>query len=1063
MVKSATDTWVLGLDLGVQSIGWTLLHYNGAEPKAIVDAGVRTFEPGMEGQISEGKEESRNKTRRDARLIRRQIDRRARKQRKLIHLLQNAGLLPEGSTESGQERHTYFLHLDSKLYQAHKQTLPESKHHQYFNTFPYWIRAEALKRKLTPYELGRALTHLGQRRGFLSNRKTDSRDEDDGVVKKAISELENAMHDAGAPTLGTYFSMLEPTNLHEKRIRNRYTHRKMYEDEFNLIWDAQESHHPTILTPELKKAMHHTLFFQRPLKSAKDLIGVCVFENKSKKFLYDRKRAPWAIFEAQRFRMLQRVNDLRFIDEYMELTPLSVEQRATLLKILENEGTQTFAQLKKSLGLKKTEKLNLEQGGEKRLPGNDSNKALRDIFGETWDAFSIEKKGSALEDVRSIVKEETLYNRGIQYWKLNEEQAKAFSTIHLQEGYCKLSRQALMKLLPLLEEGIPYSTACKQVYGFTEEEEAEAIKGFSPVSLLPPVEEAPIYDLRNPTVFRVLCEMRKVVNGIIHKYGKPDRIRIELARDMKKNREQRKKIAERMREQEKKRKAASTKILKEIGNSNPKRGDIEKVLLADECGWECPYTGKSISMNALLGDSPQFDVEHIIPFSRSLDNSFLNKTLCYHEENRSGKRNLTPHEAYAAQPVRWGEILERVKRFKGDAAHIKLERFQMHDKELEAFIDNFSSSQLNDTRYASRLAAIYCGMLYGSDFLKHVQVSSGGVTAELRKAWKMNSILNDGGEKTREDHRHHAVDAIAVALTTPSIVKKMSQYAQQAEKAYHRRWWNFLPLPWDTFLDDLKFSIDKITVSRAVRRRVSGALHEQTHYSPRKIDPEGASCVHVRKRIDSLSTSEVQNIVDDVVRQCVLEALERLEENDPKKAFQSSENLPYMKAKNGKLLPIKKVRIRKKEPTFTIGQGERERYVANAGNHHVEILETVDNRGNTKWEGVVVSMFEAMRRKSLGIPIIQRDHGAEKKFLFSLHPGDSVFVRDEKKTDVYTVSGISQYSSGQLNLDFKNHCDARPITKVPRQGRTRTPDTLRKSQCRKLIVTPIGEVRWASD
>ena len=209
--------------------------------------------------------------------------------------------------------------------------------------------------------------------------------------------------------------------------------------------------------------------------------------------------------------------------------------------------------------------------------------------------------------------------------------------------------------------------------------------------------------------------------------------------------------------------------------------DILKVRLAEECNWQCPYTGKSIPMEALVGKHSQFDIEHIIPFSRSLDNSFLNKTLCYHEENRGVKQNQTPYEAYASNETRWAEIIGRVKRFRGSAAHAKLRKFLQ--KELD---DEWAARMLQDTRYMSRLATEYLGLLYGgtidADHSRRVQVSAGRITAYLRDEWGLNAILADGDEdeKNRADHRHHAVDAVVIALTDTKTVENLSHSAEVA-------------------------------------------------------------------------------------------------------------------------------------------------------------------------------------------------------------------------------------------------------------------------------------------
>jgi CRISPR-associated endonuclease Csn1 len=71
-----------------------------------------------------------------------------------------------------------------------------------------------------------------------------------------------------------------------------------------------------------------------------------------------------------------------------------------------------------------------------------------------------------------------------------------------------------------------------------------------------------------------------------------------------------------------------------LGINSPSGNDIVKYLLAKECEMICPYTGRSISRNGLFGTNPEFEIEHIIPLSISLDDSFVNKTLCFCEENR---------------------------------------------------------------------------------------------------------------------------------------------------------------------------------------------------------------------------------------------------------------------------------------------------------------------------------------------------------------------------------------------------------------------------------------------
>src|SRR5690606_35417899 len=136
-------------------------------------------------------------------------------------------------------------------------------------------------------------------------------------------------------------------------------------------------------------------------------------------------------------------------------------------------------------------------------------------------------------------------------------------------------------------------------------------------------------------------------------------------------------ITRQNRQREKERAVAAERIIREARIANPSRADIEKVLLADECGWQCPYTGRQIDWSTLLGPHPQFDVEHIWPRSRCLDASFANKALCFHEESRTRKRGRTSSAAYGRDPRRWAEIIARGQRFEGDfrTRREKLRRF----------------------------------------------------------------------------------------------------------------------------------------------------------------------------------------------------------------------------------------------------------------------------------------------------------------------------------------------------------------------------------------------------
>lgn len=1038
-MNGKNHSYILGLDLGANSLDWAMIAKDeNNEATGIIASGVRVFDSGMDGDFSSGKATPYNVRRRDSRQARRRLQRRARRQRRLAHLLREKDLLPDGPISD------IIAQLDKTFWNKHKEECPNA------HVIPYWLRAQALDRKLEPYELGRALYHLGQRRGFKSSRKAPEDKEEKGEVKPAIKELEHSIQESGARSLGEYMSRLNPE---EERIRARWTGREMFEKEFDLICKAQAAHYPDILTPDYIKEIGKAIFFQRPLKSTKALVGVCEFERL-------KPRASWNWPAAQRFRLLQQVNNCKLITPDGEEIPLTPEQRKCLVDSLEEQGDLTWAKAKKAIGVGRDYHFTLEFGGEKRFVGNRTNKKLADVFGELWWKMNAEERDDVVHDILGVRKEKHLKKRGIEAWGLSEEKAIAFSQIKPDEGYCGLSRKALSKLLPLMEKGAPYPTAVKEVYGrFTQRiekhDELPQLAGAMP-------------HLRNPVVFRVLTEVRKVVNSIIREYGKPDIINIELARDLRKTAKQREETWKQNRQNEARRDKAAEKITNDVGIQNPKRSDIEKWLLADECGWKCPYTGNTISMHALFGPSPQFDIEHIIPFSRCLDNSYMNKTLCHHEENRNVKRNQTPYEAYSHRPEKFEEILDRVKNFNGDE-HVKrekLKKFEMESSPGDNF-DDFVSRQLNDTRYATVEAVNYLAHLYGGidddSGRRRIYPIRAGVTVYLRTrdAWDLNAILGDGGQKSRDDHRHHTVDAIATALADRKTIKMLSDSANAAERAGRPRHFVGVQVPWPGFFEDAKKAIDEIKVSHRPDRRVNGQLHEDTFYSEAKTDPDGRKCVHIRKPISSITTKrDIDNIVDEGVRQAVLQKLDEVGGDFKKMA--DLDNPPTMPTPDGRRIPIKKVRIRKYDTTFPVGDDGRVRNVTTKSNHHMEVIEVI-KKGKPRWEGVVVSRYEAMRRLAKREPVVQKDHGPDAKFVCTLHCGDTFEIdMPDGARDIMVVRGISK---GLPELVYIKLSEARKVqdAKKAKAWTGTTIEAMRKRNLKKVQITPLGEVRNAND
>ncbi len=563
VTKKETDgRYCLGLDLGSGSLGWALVldQEEGVPPR--VAMGVRRFDAGVQGDIESGRDESRATARRDARGPRRQTWRRQYRLRKVFRVLQEMDLLPPSDDASHDSRMRVLAEMDRDL----RKEYLEAGDHAAHQVLPYQLRTLALDEQLPAYALGRALYHLAQRRGFLSNRKAGKKDEDAGVVKAGIAELAEEMERTGCRTLGEYCASLDPE---EQKIRGRWTGRGMYVDEFEKIWTAQAEYHPE-WTQEHHDRLSKAIFHQRKLKSQKGLIGACDLEPM-------KRRAPAACMEYQEFRLLQRVNDLVMIapdsQKYslaahaaVELLPDAAEKRESLIAELQANDSLSFAKIGKILGLKAEKQdgksvkwtFNLQEGGEKKVNGNTTATRLLAVLGDRWQAMSDDDRHKLVDEILSFESEDVLVGRLVGGWKLSEKEAKKVADLHFEQGYGSLSRKAIRTLLPRMRRGEQFASARDAEYG---KDESVGV----PEERLPANHKCKLFrNLRNPAVERALSELRAVVNAVIRKYGKPRLIRIELARELKHSRDRRKRMTERNRKNEGSRDDARKKILEEM-------------------------------------------------------------------------------------------------------------------------------------------------------------------------------------------------------------------------------------------------------------------------------------------------------------------------------------------------------------------------------------------------------------------------------------------------------------------------------------------------------------------
>ena len=1082
-------------DLGTNSIGWAIVDHKGHK---ILGCGSKIFEAGVESLGDGEKEISRNAQRREARGIRRQYFRKKLRKKKLSTLLKQHGMAPVDKNEIKP-----WLKLN-----------------------PYELRARAISEKIELIELGRVFYHMIQRRGFQSNsRSATAGDEksaifqgkaDEGKIGITSTEKKLSHHS----TLGSYLHTLYPTEGapfegEKERIRNRYTSRQMYIDEFELIWSVQQQYHSELTDTlrvelggsEKNKHQDGVLFFQRPLRSQKHLIGNCTFEPK-------KPRVKESSLPFEKFRAWQFVNTIKYNGEF-----LNGEQRQIAFKMLMSKPNVKFKQLRKKLKLEdEYYQFNYEDGHKCPASFTISTLANKKYFGKRWWSLSEKEQEDIWHVLIFFDDKEELQRHAREKWGFNEEQAKSIANVHLKDKYASLSRKAINNILPFLEMGYGYETAVvlggiKNAFGQAWKNLAEDKKkliydnimditasgktgGFihdlkdfltsefalnekqlarlyhhsANISSKDDLQKLPVSKaadreiaaIRNPVVITALFELRRLVNTLLDKYGQPDEIKVELARDLKNGKKERNNIKNRQKREEQlndKVKGELDKLGKEHTHNN-----ITKYKLWIECQRKCPYTGREICCKQLF--SGEVQIEHIIPWSKSLDNSFTNKTLCFADENQA-KGDQTPYEFYGNDAEHWKVVKNRaLTLFKRTPdfpnAYRKFERFV-----TQKYNDDFVSRQLNDTRYISRKAKEYL-----TKICDKVTVSPGMATSQLRHMWGLNTILSDG-QKDRSDHRHHAVDAIALACTIPDHIRKLSHWNRYDKKAPRASF----PKPWDRFWEDTKTAIDNILVVHSKRDRVitkrkvktkkwkiitengkqrktpityindsiaaRDKLHKDNVYGKRK-DTFGEEKYHKRKKLNGISRAEIEKIADSGIKKLVKQRLKESGEDTSSDNYKVPPNsfferngdgtlkpLIYLPNRRGKPVPVYKVRLREEIKNAVPLKDNINQHVNPKNNHHILIYEAKDGA----LKSYPVSFWEAVERKKQGQNLVSLpDDGVQiittisKKDYFLLKfPENLDAIHDIEfiRQHLYVVQNIS-LSAGDLNVSFRKHIDARP-------------------------------------
>jgi CRISPR-associated endonuclease Csn1 len=774
---------ILGLDIGVSSVGLSVVFEENDE-KIIKELAVRIVpeDPNFHGKFYSGNTASKNLDRTTNRGIRRGYQRFQQRRDNLYKTLKEHNMYPSD---------ILFKLATYDLYQ---------------------LRANAVTKQLSLQELGRILILLNQRRGFLSNRKSNSEEENSTDYKKRIAELQHELH---GKTIGQQlFSEIENTkNSFEIILRERTYLRASYIEEFDRIWEFQKKFHSQVLTggvneDDNKGTLYNTIrnkiiFYQRPLKSQKGLVSNCPFEKHHKAVT---KSSPY--FEI--FKIWQRLNDLEVTYENGTKTKPTLEQKQELFKLLffgeklNSKYKLTVTEIKKVLGLKRNEGyLNFTE-----LDGSRTYTILKNALTkadittpEDYLFFNLDKndeKGGLMElwhITYSIPNENDVVKTLTQRFKFTKEQSEIISKeVGYTSDYGNLSTRAIRKLLPHLQKGLNYSEACDAVKydhsGYKTKIQLE--------EKLKPIKQN---SLRNPVVEQILNQVVNIVNLAIDKHGKFDEIRVELARELRNSAKTRKNITNLNSKNKKENDKVREMLQKEYGYKIVNGRDTQRYKLWNETDKQCLYCSNPITKTDFLTGNGE--IEHVLPKSRSFSNNSNNFILA-HRKCNSGKEGKNQMTAYDFMESKGKEALEqyikKVNEFykdgKGSISKSKFENLMCKGEDIPS---DFVERMKKDSQYISKEAVKMLKNVCGNTY-----TTTGQITDFLREKWELKNVLQEisfdkykaigqietkeykdgqGNIKTyeaikdwskRDDHRHHAIDALICALTDQKIIFKLN-------------------------------------------------------------------------------------------------------------------------------------------------------------------------------------------------------------------------------------------------------------------------------------------------
>lgn len=794
--------YIIGLDIGIGSVGWAVVR-NDDDCKRLEDFGVRIFESGE--IIESNKNIRKSQRRRKYRGMRRRIRRRNHRKERLKNYLENIEFV------SRAELSEFFA----------------KNNHDIID-----IRVRALDEKVTPVELTAALLHIAKRRGYkafyeLSDENNNAKDkkakeEEEKDIYKALTNTADIIKNGGYRSIAE--AIMKDSEHFSDKISGRYKYRnikekdekgkkksdgkisendilfptEMFEDEVRKILGKQKEFYPQLTDESIDKIFDiifsrrdfedgpgNTDDENRPYKGFVDSIGNCPYYK-------NEKRGHHYTVIGDLFALANKLSQYKYVEKN---TGEVVKLPRNLMRNIVNQSLQSGSITKTKIN-ELAKEFNIVILNTKTAKNENIAdcikylKAVKPIFesyGFDWDKL-ISEEYTAQNSLLNRVGDTISFNitpkrridalNKIDELKGKDELIKKLSKQNFS-GTAKVSDKYMIDAINAFFDG----TLVGEFQTNVQQDEFSVSIKTEKLLKLKPFDNNSEY-AQNPVVFRAINETRKVVNAIVQKYGAPNAMNIEIASEINKSFDTRQKISTQQNKNEKERKNAIKQIslITGLDEREIRPQYIERYLLGELQGWRCMYSNEEITnkKEAILNKEKQYEIDHIVPFSRILDDTLNNKALVLARENQK-KGARTPLMYLSAEKEK--EFKQRVnKLFKDNKITEKKYRYFMLEslvgEDAEKILGDWKTRNLNDTRYIAKFLVkyfndnLYFAREKGDDKRPVVYAVKGAITSSLRRQWLNKETWGryDKGELKKITYFDHAVDAIVIANCLPAYV-----------------------------------------------------------------------------------------------------------------------------------------------------------------------------------------------------------------------------------------------------------------------------------------------------